>query len=95
MPQFTLRVKVVGMQPDSDQFTGEQYTMIILAIQSLIPSPPAQATFPPMPKQMAWKHLLHIFIPHDKWNDQYRMWQDYDMIVKDTGEIELKLAKEE
>ncbi|MCP8308166.1 MAG: hypothetical protein H3Z52_05065 [archaeon] len=89
-----IRVKIIGFQPDSDPMSGEEYTQVTMAIRSPIPKPPMQPTYPPLPRPMSWKHVIHLFIPTKEWTGQYHMWQDYDLIIQDSGEIELKLAKE-
>ena len=93
-----LRVKVIGFQHDADAFTGESYTQIVLAIETRLPNlPPQMASqvYPPIPKAIGWKHIMYLYIPNTKWNNQYQMWQEYDLEIDDnTGELSLKLAKE-
>ena len=39
---------------------------------------------------------MHLMIPNTKWHNQYQMWQEYELnIDENTGEMSLKLAKEE
>jgi hypothetical protein len=92
---FKIRVVVIGFQPDHDPVTGEEYTQVNLGVKIPIPSPPREAIFPPPPKTMMWKHIIHLFVPTSKWVQQYSMWQEYDLEIKDNGEIELSLVKEE
>lgn len=93
-----MRVKIIGFQPDSDQFSGEPYTQVLFAVESKMPAPPphlAQMTYPPIPRAVSWKHIIHLMIPNSKWNNQYQMWQEYDLeIDENTGELKLTLAKD-
>jgi hypothetical protein len=94
-----IRIRIIGFQPDTDQFTGQQYTQIIFGTESRLPSPPPQMqqqTYPPIPKAIGWKHVMHLMIPNTKWKNQYQMWQEYDMTIdENTGEMSLQIAKEE
>jgi hypothetical protein len=38
----------------------------------------------------SWEYVLNILIPNSQWNNQYKMWQTYDMTIKGTGELALK-----
>ena len=58
-----------------------------------VPMPPAAAVLGPQPKQIMYKHALHLIIPKDKWVGQYNMWEQYHLIVKDDGIMELKKAE--
>ena len=91
-----IKVKVIGIGPDSDQFTGQGYTAVTLAIESPIPKPPPQAAnmHPPIPRPIIHKHILHIFLPNTQWRGQYSMWQDYNLTIEDTGEMRLTLSQE-
>ena len=93
-------IRIIGFQPDTDQFTGQQYTQIIFGIESRRPSPPPahlqQQNYRNIPKTVAWKHVMHLMIHNTKWHNQYQMWQEYELnIDENTGEMSLKLAKEE
>ncbi len=97
LAEFKITAQVIQLNPDVDQFSGEQYTQVVLAVESPIPRPPPQVqqmTPFPIPRPVAWKHVLYVFVPNTKWNNQFQMWQKYDIIIKDTGELELKLSKE-
>jgi hypothetical protein len=91
-----MRVRVVSVGADSDPFTGQSYTSVSLAIESPIPRPPPHVAnqYPPVPRPVIHKHIVHLFIPTTQWRGQYQMWQEYDLIVEDTGEMRLVLAHE-
>lgn len=93
---YNVRVRVIGIGADSDAFTGQNYTSVLLAIESPIPRPPPQMAnvYPPVPRPMVQKHILHIFIPTTQWREQYRMWQEYNMTIEDSGDMHLSLAHE-
>lgn len=83
-------VTVLEIKADFDPFGGE-YTQVILATKIHVPMPPPQPNqYPPQPKPISYKHLMHLFIPKDQWVDQYQMWKDYHLIVKDDGTVEVK-----
>lgn len=90
MTDVKIPVQVIGINPDADQITGEQYTQITLAKETTFN--PAQPQLPISPRVTGWKYILHLFIANDKWDNQYKMWQKFDLIVKNTGELELKLS---
>ena len=92
----TIRARVVGLGSDSDPYTGQGYTSVSLAIESPIPRPPAQLAnqYPPVPRPTVYKHVMHIFIPNSQWRNRYSMWAEYDIIIEDTGEMRLALARE-
>ena len=96
---FEIAVQVIGINPDVDQMTGERYTHITIAKESIVdPSsiPLSQFSLPNFPNNVSgWKYILNVFIPTEKWNNQYKMWQKYTLIVKDNGELELKQQPEE
>jgi len=81
---------VVEIKADFDPYGGE-YTMVSLAYKIPIPQPPeASRKYPPLPKPVMYKHVLHVFIPREKWAGQYMLWQEYKIICKDNGEITVK-----
>lgn len=92
-----MRVRIIGMEPDFDQVSGDPYTKIVLATETRFPSPPphlAQAGIP-MPKGVAWKHILHLMIPNSKWHGQYQMWKEYELDIDETtGNLSLKRTQE-
>lgn len=94
-----IRIRIVGFQPDTDQLSGQPYTQIIFAVETKLPAPPPhmqQGGYPPIPRAMGWKHVMHLMIPNTKWRNQYQMWQEYDLTIdENTGELSLKIAKEE
>jgi hypothetical protein len=87
MPEFRKVVQVIAIAPDLDQATGESYTQITLGFVSGTQS--ISQMNPPLPKVPFWKYTLHIFIPTKQWRGQYTMWKNYEMILKDTGEMTL------
>ena len=90
---FSMDVTVTEVKVDFDPWGGE-YTQVSFAYRIPVPSPPAGvAVLGPAPKNVAYKHALHIFIPKDKWVGQYGMWEQYHLIIKDDGLVELKKAE--
>lgn len=92
MGEFKITAQVIGLAPDADQITGERYTQVNLAVESFVPRQSQQQIMTPfpVPRPVSWKFVLNIFIPLSQWRDQYKMWQKYDLIIKDTGELTLK-----
>lgn len=87
---YSIDVVVVEVKADFDPFGGE-YTLVSFGYKLPIPLPPqVDKTFPSSPKPTYYKHGLHVFIPREKWTGQYNMWEEYHLIVKDNGEVELK-----
>ena len=90
MSDIKITLQVIALNPDYDAATGELYTRADLGIQSKPPEDESQiAPLPPF-----WKYLLNIYIPKNKWNEQYKMWTRYDLTIKDTGELALTLPQE-
>ena len=86
---FSIDVVVVEVKADFDPFGG-MYTQVNFGVKLPVPSPPQTRQFPPQPKPTAYKHILHIMIPKEKWNGQFDMWGEYHIIVKDDGNVEIK-----
>ena len=87
---FSIDIVVLEMKPDFDPFGGE-YIAVSLGYRQSIPfAPPSGPISQPQPKQVAYKHALHLFIPKDDWKDQYSMFQEFHLIVHDDGSMELK-----
>jgi len=87
---YSIDVVVVEVKADFDPYGGE-YTLVSFGYKLPIPLPPqVDKIFPPPPKPIYYKHGLHVFIPREKWTGQYNMWEEYHLIVKDNGEVELK-----
>ncbi len=84
------KVTVIEIKLDLDPY-GREYTQVSLGyeIPSITP-PQVEKIFPPPPKPKMYKHALHIIIPKDHWIDQYHMWEEYTLAIKDNGELELK-----
>jgi hypothetical protein len=93
---YSVRVKVIGLGTDSDPFTGAGYTSVTLAVDSPIPRPPQQLqnVYPPVPRPVVHKHIMHVFIPTTQWRGQYTMWAEYDLVVQDDGSLRLDVANE-
>jgi len=92
---FSVDVVVTEIKLDFDPWGGE-YTQVNLAYRIPVPSPPTPAgvaVLGPLPKNIAYKHAIHLIIPKDKWVNQYAMWEQFHLIVKDDGVIELKKAE--
>jgi hypothetical protein len=86
-------VIVLEIKADFDPMGGE-YTQINLGFRIPIPvpmpPPEMERQLPPQPKPVYYKHALHLFIPRDRWEGQYTMWEEYHLITKSNGELELK-----
>lgn len=37
-----------------------------------------------------FKHSLHIYIPKDEWKSQYKMFEEYNLKIDDSGNLTLK-----
>jgi hypothetical protein len=87
-------VVVTEVKADFDPWGGE-YTHVSFAYRIPVPAPPVPAgvTVVGQPKNIAYKHALHVIIPKDKWLGQYMMWEHYHFIVEDDGKIQLKKAE--
>ena len=87
---YSIDLVVVEIKADFDPFGGE-YTQVSFGYKLPIPAPPQlQKVFPPPPKPTYYKHSLHVYVPRERWTGQYTMWQEYHLIVKDNGEVQLK-----
>ena len=87
---FNLKVVVVEIKVDFDPLGGE-YTMVSFGYKLPVPRPPeVEKRYPPLPKPVMYKHFLHVIIPKEQWDGQYTLWQEYELTVKDNGEVELK-----
>jgi len=85
---YSIDVVVTEIKVDIEMLTGEG-TVVVFGYRVPVPAPP----LPPgvlMPKQIAYKHALHLFIPKDRWVGQFGMWEEYHLIVSDDGVVELK-----
>ena len=80
---------VVEIKPDFDP-QGREYTHVSIGFR--MPSPPIpphlKNAYPPPPVVVGYKHIVHIIIPKERWNDQFRMWEKVRVIVKD-GKLEV------
>lgn len=86
-------VTVTEIKVDFDPWGGE-YTHVSFAYRIPVPVPPPElVALGPQPKSIAYKHALHLMVPKDKWTGQYGMWDQFHLIVKDDGLIELKKAE--
>ena len=69
---------------------GNKYALITLAYEIPIPLPPhLKNQFPPPPKPTLYQHILHIFIPEDKYRDNYRLWEKYKVKIYEDGSLEV------
>jgi hypothetical protein len=85
-------VTVTAVKSDFDPYGGE-YTYVSFGYRTPVPVPPQPSALGPQPKQIMYKHALHVIVPRDKWVGQYNMWEQYHLIVKDDGLLELKKAE--
>jgi len=91
---YSIDVLVIEIKGDFDPYGGE-YSLISLGYRMPIPLPPqTEKVFPPQPKPIFYKHAIHLIVPRDNWTGQYNMWQEYHLIVKDDGQVELKKKEE-
>jgi len=86
---FSVDAVVVEVKANFDMF-GDAYTQVCLGYKLPIPMPPSTPQFPPKPKPTAYKHVVQLFIPKEKWNGQFNMWEEYHVVVKDDGMVEVK-----
>jgi hypothetical protein len=91
---ITMRVKVIGLGTDADPFTGAQYTAVTLAIDSPVPPVPPnlQNMYPPVPRPIVHKHIMHIFVPTQQWVGQYKMWEEFSLTIEDNGAMRMEPA---
>ncbi len=91
---YSIDVTVTEIKADGDP-AGNEYTQVCFAYRIALPMPPMPPTAQgvPMPKPIVYKHALHIFIPKEKWVNQFSQWENYHMIVQDDGRVELKKAQ--
>ena len=89
---YSIDVVVLELKPDFDPFGGE-YVFVSFGYKQAIPFAPPKMPMPMdqmTPKQISYKHALHILIPKEEWKDQYSMFQEFHLIVHDDGSQELK-----
>jgi hypothetical protein len=87
---YSVDVTVIEIKADFDPFGGE-YVQVSLGYKIPLPRPPEiEKVYPPVPKQILYKHALHLFIPKDQWTGQYTMWEEFHAVFKDDGTVELK-----
>lgn len=82
---YSMVVTVTEMNPDfpPPHLNLEPYTRVVFAVQL-----PTIST--PQLSSLAWKHIMQIFVPREKWDNQYKMWEKYHLTVRDDGSVELK-----
>lgn len=88
---YSIDVTVVEIRAGADP-AGTLNTQVSFGYRIPIPMPPTDQGVP-MPKPVVWQHALHIFIPKDKWLNQFSQWENYHLVVQDDGQIELKKAQ--
>ena len=95
MPSSSINVVVTELKADFDPFGGE-YVQVTLAFKLPIPFKPPrpQTQYPPVRQPVVYKHAIHVFIPRDKWTGQYTMWQEFHLIIRDDGAVELKPVRQ-
>ncbi len=37
-----------------------------------------------------FKHSIHVYIPKENWESQYKMWEEYDLTIDSYGNLTLK-----
>jgi len=87
---YSIDVVVTEVIVDFDPYGGE-YVKVAFGYKLPVPFRPPKPSQPvPTPQVVAYKHALHLFIPKDQWKAQYNLWQEFHLIVRDDGNIELK-----
>jgi len=94
---YSIDVVVTEVIIDFDKYGGE-YVKVALGYKLPSPfKPPIQRApniiIPQPPVEVYYKHALHVVIPRDQWKEQFNMWREYHLIVKDDGSVELKPKK--
>jgi len=94
---YSIDVVVTEVIIDFDKYGGE-YVKVALGYKLPSPfKPPIQHApniiIPQPPVEVYYKHALHVLIPRDQWKEQFNMWREYHLIVKDDGSVELKPKK--
>jgi hypothetical protein len=77
-------VTVLELKPDFDPWGGA-YVQVSFGYQI-----PTSSPQPGQPAPIAWKHAIHLFIPKERWKDQYKIFSEWHMITRDDNSIELK-----
>jgi len=87
---YSIDVVVTQVTVDFDPFGGE-YVQVFFGYRLPVPfRPPRPTTQMPVQQPIAYKHALHLIIPKEHWKAQYNLWQEFHLIVKDDGNVELK-----
>jgi len=87
---YNVKIVVTEIKADFDPFGGE-YTQVCFGYRVPIPRPPeADRAYPPAPRQVMYKHAVHIFVPRDQWEGQYTMWAEYDMRLNEDGTFSIQ-----
>lgn len=87
---YSIDVVVTQVTADFDPFGGE-YVRVTFGYKLPVPfRPPKPTTQMPIQQVIAYKHVLHLIIPKEQWKAQYNLWQEFHLIVKDDGNVELK-----
>jgi len=83
-------VVVIEISIDFDPFGGE-YVKVSFGYRLPVPFRPPQPTIRvPNQQPIIYRIALRLFIPKEQWKAQYNLWQEYHLIVKDEGDVELK-----
>lgn len=89
---YRARVVVCEVKADFDPFGGE-YTHVSFGYRVPIPRPPeADRAYPPVPRQIMYKHAMHLIVPREQWDGQFTMWGEYDLELGDRGQVSLNIA---
>lgn len=94
---YKVEVTVVTVRADFDPWGGE-YTYVEFAWKLPLPNPQGLTEQPVVlgaqPKNVAYKHVMHLIIPRENWVDQYHMWEKRTLLINDDGSIDFKKAEE-
>jgi hypothetical protein len=90
---YKVDTEVTTIRVDFDPWGGE-YTYVELSWKLPLPSPQALAQQPVVlgaqPKNVAYKHVMHVYIPKENWVDQYKMWEKRKITIEDDGAISIE-----
>lgn len=85
---YKQNAEVVELKQDVDMMGGKS-AMVTFAFR--LPSPPMpphlKNAYPPPPIPVAYKHMVHLIIPQERWMDQYKLWEEWSITINDNGAL--------
>jgi len=85
---FATESQVIEIKQDLDPFGGI-YAQIVFGVKIPTPQPP-KGIYPPPPRTDLWKHVLHVFIPQESWNNQYNLWDRCRIKIESNGKLSVE-----